>query len=103
MSHLVFRKITKIAKKRLGKKISNCPYVPPLQHRQKQIAKYMAEGEGVGAGSGVPQEPCCDAGNSSERCVHKDAPRFFQQEDLIHIEYGSYHIGGSIRRPFQAC
>ena len=51
----------------------------------------MAEGGFVWSGAGVPRVPCCEAGKSSDRCIHYDAPGLTQQEAIFHTEYGSYH------------
>ena len=77
-----------------------CSTPPPPLGRSVQK---MADREGGGAGAGASWEPSCEAGKSSNQCVHHDAPRLPQQGDLYHIEDGSGHIGGTRRITFWVC
>ena len=69
---------------------------------QREVAKHMSEGEGREDGAGAPLEPCCEAINYIDLCIHCDAPVLPQQGALCHTKGGSDYIGGPRRRIFLA-
>ena len=65
-----------------GESICDKPYDAPHFPHKVEVARHMAEVEGVGSGSGATREPCYEAVKSSNRCFHHEAPGLPQQGTL---------------------